>query len=159
MSKQMEIKAGVPQWSVLSPTGFAIDMNDLPLNNDSVSQPWATVCRRLGKAFCFYQLRGGGGDISPYPQEKNAHISLDPIQSSELELWKLISTLVGVYKSLIRTPFDFSAYMSLLLKDEKLFNALESIQCSALRIIYGYKWDDKITNIELRKKNNLTTIK
>ena len=62
------------------------------------------------------------------------------------------STLVSVYKSLIRSLFDYSAYMSLIINDETLFNALESIQCSALRIIYGYKWDDKITNIKPRKK-------
>ena len=54
---------------------------------------------------------------------------------------------------------DYCAFLEPIIKDDVLINSLESIQMTALRVIFGIHWEDKITNKAILAKSGLTSIK
>ena len=73
--------------------------------------------------------------------------------------WQLNKrTLINIYKSLVRSIIDYSAYLSSFISDS-FTEKLERIQNSALRIIFKTNLLDQISSESLRKKSKVETIK
>ena len=68
------------------------------------------------------------------------------------------NVLINIYKSLIRSIIDYSAFLVSFASDSQL-EKLERIQNEALRIIFKVKITDHISNNKLRKRANVRSIK
>ena len=77
-------------------------------------------------------------------------VSLDP-------LWKIKeSTMIQLYKSLIRSVLEYSSFLIDSIS-KSYIKMLEAIQNNILRIILKKKWDEMTTD-ELRDRAKLSTI-
>ena len=100
----------------------------------------------------------GSAQINDIKEKIKGHLNILRILSYKKQ-WKLYEkTLINIYKSLIRSILDYSAFFSSYILNSQI-EQLERIQNTALRVIFRVNQTDHIYCDNLKKKAKVETIK
>ena len=106
----------------------------------------------------FDRYMNGSAQVNEIKDKVKSRLNLLKIISYKKN-WQLNEkTLINMYKSLVRSITDYSAYLSCFIPTS-MSEQLERVQNSALRIIFKTKLSDRIASEKLRKKAHVETIK
>ena len=106
----------------------------------------------------FDRYMNGSAQVNEIKDKVKSRLNLLKILSYKKN-WQLNEkTLINMYKSLVRSITDYSAYLSCFIPTS-MSEQLERVQNSALRIIFKTKLSDRIASEKLRKKAHVETIK
>ena len=127
---------------------------NLTINNQKIN--YEKNPKFLGIKFDGYL--NGSAQIEEIKEKTKSRINILKILSYR-KRWRIKeNTLVQIYKSLIRSIIDYSAFLAGFASDSKL-TILDRIQNEALRIIFRVKRTDHLSNSKLRKLAKVESIK
>ena len=106
----------------------------------------------------FDKYMNGSAQVNEIKNKVKNRLNLLKILSFKKHWYLNEKTLINIYKSLVRSIIDYSAYLSSFIPNS-MTNQLERIQNSALRTIFKANLSDRISSEKLRKKAKIESIK